>query len=819
MSAYSLSGAMPSNSNSSDNLFVRAIAMQTEVQQFGRVQGNPYQIVNQCFALQAKFAQVYYERSVRSIDRYCAAVTAANESRLDGSARATTPAEFWRDAGRYWLDFTQRSILFWDALRERGNNWLEHEKAGKPPLLHFPWEMIADARTFERPVNYALVRIIPPSGVEIDQNRRPFVIIDPRAGHGPGIGGFKQDSQVGMALKAGHPVYFLIFFPEPMPGQTLADVSRAEAEFLRIVGERHPNTRKAVVIGNCQGGWASMLVGAIEPDLVGPLVINGAPMSYWAGNDGENPMRYAGGTLGGVWPALFASDLGAGQFDGAYLVDNFEYLNPANTYFDKYYALFSKIDTEPERFLEFERWWGGFFLMDRQEIKWIVENLFVGNKLAVGEAEWSDGRAFDLRAIKSPIILFASLGDNITPPQQAFNWVADIYPTTDDLKANGQVIVGLMHQSVGHLGIFVSGAVAKREHSQIVDLVEYIEHLPPGLYSMQVEEQRTDGSVHYDVVLTERRVEDLQILQKYGRRDEIPFKAVEAVSDQFASVYETFIHPVLAPIVTPAAAKVAGAFNPQRMQRWTLSDVNPFLWPLKGMADLARANRTPRDEKGPMVAMERSAAAAISASWDFYRDLRDAAVENTFFRIYGTASLGLAAEQEESGVREPANMRDTSQVQAALSRIEDGDRTRAIVRTVLLLMKAGTGRRRLSTARRARELVGKDIGLLSMPAEAAREIVREQSFIVDFEPARALAALPKLLRTAEDRLLLLDVLDRLESSVEANAEQRALIGDIRQLLSVDRAGEETKAAPVAWAVMTTSPDVRPIPAATSGASS
>ena len=358
-----------------------------------------------------------------------------------------------------------------------------------------------------------------------------------------------------MALKAGHPVYFVIFFPEPEPGQTLADVSRAEAEFLRIVGERHPKTRKPVVIGNCQGGWASMLVGALEPDLVGPIVINGAPMSYWAGNDGENPMRYAGGMLGGTWPALLASDLGAGTFDGAYLVENFESLNPANTYFDKYYNLFSKIDTEPERFLEFERWWGGFFLMDRQEIKWIVENLFVGNNLADGDAEWSEGRAFDLRAIQSPIILFASLGDNITPPQQAFNWVADLYPTTEALKANGQVIVGLMHKSVGHLGIFVSGAVAKREHTQIVDLIEYIEHLPPGLYGMQVEEQKTNGSVRYDVLLTERRVEDLQVLQKYGRKDEGPFKVVEKTSETLASAYETFVHPVRGPDGHPGGRK------------------------------------------------------------------------------------------------------------------------------------------------------------------------------------------------------------------------------------------------------------------------
>ena len=95
---------------------------------------------------------------------------------------------------------------------------------------------------FRAPINY-LVRIIPPVRVETESDHRPFVIIDPRAGHGPGIGGFKQDSQVGVALKAGHPVYFVIFFPE-VPGQTLADVSAAEVEFLRIIAARHPKTRK-----------------------------------------------------------------------------------------------------------------------------------------------------------------------------------------------------------------------------------------------------------------------------------------------------------------------------------------------------------------------------------------------------------------------------------------------------------------------------------------------------------------------------------------------------------------------------------------------
>ena len=134
----------------------------------------------------------------------------------------TRPSRRSRRCGsgrNYSVDFVQRSVLFWDTMRLRGNQWLEHEAAGKPPVLAYQYEVLADARTFERPANYALVRIVPPRDVTIDDRLRPYVIIDPRAGHGPGIGGFKEDSEVGVALRAGHPVYFVIFYPEPCPGR------------------------------------------------------------------------------------------------------------------------------------------------------------------------------------------------------------------------------------------------------------------------------------------------------------------------------------------------------------------------------------------------------------------------------------------------------------------------------------------------------------------------------------------------------------------------------------------------------------------------
>ena len=350
-------------------------------------------------------------------------------------------------AHEYFLDAWQRSVLFLDVLRQRGNIYREQQAKAAPNVLEFDAELVLDGRTLPRPVNYLLVRIRPPKGVEIDPAKRPFVVVDPRAGHGPGIGGMKRDSEIGVALENGHPCYFIGFLPEPMPDQTIEDVWTAEAEFIREVSRRHPGSDKPAVIGNCQAGWQTMIMAATNPDVPGPLLLAGAPLSYWAGVHGKNPMRYTGGLLGGTWMTAMTGDLGGGKFDGANLVANFESLDPANTYFEKPYNVYANIDTEVQRFLEFETWWGSPVLLNAGEMQWIADNLFVGNKLTNGKIRTSGGVQVDLRNIKSPIIVFCSRGDNITPPQQALGWITDIYDSDDDLVANGQTIVYSLHET------------------------------------------------------------------------------------------------------------------------------------------------------------------------------------------------------------------------------------------------------------------------------------------------------------------------------------------------------------------------------------
>jgi hypothetical protein len=252
-----------------------------------------------------KIALIFQKRTKSALEHFRRQVTEAVDG--DGSDqlfRLMAASDPW-SSHLYAVDAVQRSILFWDALRERGNNFIERAWKGLKPVLHFDYDMILDGRTFDRPVNYALLRIKPPAGVTIDSAKRPYLLIDPRAGHGPGIGGFKDDSQVGVAIRAGHPVYFVIFFRDPEPGQTMLDVCTAEQLFVKKVRALHPDSSKPAIIGNCQGGWAAMMLASSDPDDTGPIVINGAPMSYWGGawseGEGDNPMRYSGGILGGTW--------------------------------------------------------------------------------------------------------------------------------------------------------------------------------------------------------------------------------------------------------------------------------------------------------------------------------------------------------------------------------------------------------------------------------------------------------------------------------------------------------------------------------------
>jgi pimeloyl-ACP methyl ester carboxylesterase len=660
-------------------------------------------------------------------------------------------------AFEYLVDAGQRSVLFLDVMRRRGEQYRSHLAETVPHVLNYEIELIADGRNLKRPVNYGLVRIKPPAGIEIDVSRRPFVVIDPRAGHGPGIGGFKADSEIGVAMKAGHPCYFIGFLPEPMPGQSIEDIARAEGTFLKTVIALHPDADgKPCVIGNCQAGWAVMILAALRPELFGPIIIAGAPLSYWAGVRGKNPMRYSGGLLGGSWLTALTSDLGGGKFDGAWLVQNFENMNPSNTLWTKQYNVYSKVDTEAERYLEFERWWGGHVNLNAEEIQFIVDELFVGNNLAAGRIKTSDGETVDLRKIRSPIVVFCSKGDNITPPQQALDWILDLYRDVDEIRYYGQTIVYTVHETVGHLGIFVSGGVAKKEHSEFSSNIDLIDVLPPGLYEATFEAKSSDttradlAGGNWIMRCEQRTLDDLRAMGSNSIEDERRFATAKRVSEINLANYRTFVRPWVRAMATPQVAEWMRKLHPLRVGYETFGRDTRTMKELAVRAQSVRDNRKPVAADNPFLKAQETVSDGIVNLLDKWRDTQEAFSETLFLAIYGSptlqAAVGIDAKADPSPRPEMSDehrKRLDARIAELKSGIGEGGLRECGIRALLYvgMARGMVDERGLEALRRMR----REEAASRMSLSEFKTLVREQFFMLLLDQEASLAAVPGML--------------------------------------------------------------------------
>jgi len=702
----------------------------------------------------------------------------------------------------YMVDAGQRSLLFWDVMRQRGNQYREHLAETVPHVLDYENETVIDGRTLARPVNYGLVRILPPKGVEIDLTRRPFMVVDPRAGHGPGIGGFKADSEVGVAMKAGHPCYFVGFSPDPMPGQTIEDIARAEAIFLEKIISLHPDADgKPCVIGNCQAGWAIMILAAIRPELFGPLILAGAPLSYWAGVHGQYPMRYSGGLLGGSWLTALSSDMGAGKFDGGALAQNFENQNPSNTLWTKQYNVYSKIDTEGPRYLEFERWWGGHVDLNAEEIQFIVDELFIGNKLAAGLIKTSDGNAVDLRNIRSPIVVFCSKADNITPPQQALGWILDLYDDVDEIRSYGQTIVYTVHETIGHLGIFVSGGVARKEHNEFSGNIDLIDVLPPGLYEATFERKSGDTtnlelvSGEWIMRCEQRTLDDIREMGGNTIEDERRFATAARVSETNLALYRTFAQPWVKSMFPPAVAERIRRLQPSRLPYEAISDASPLAASLLELAETAREHRRPAAADNPFVQAQEAMSKQIVSTLDAWQDMQENLSERIFMTVYGSpllqAAVGIDPNSSQPLRRAAKSPLHRELVQARKeeikSEIEKGGLQECVIRGLLYV---GLARGRVDE--RAVEALRSVRLMDNRPRSSIAEfktMARMQFFMLLIEQEATLAAIPKLLPgDREERQKGLTVIRKiLSASGEIAGEAAERLTRIEHLFDLDNA--------------------------------
>jgi hypothetical protein len=686
-----------------------------------------------------------------------AAFTSAALSSLASPLRFVPSADGWTE---YATDAFQRSILFLDVLRRRGN---EQEQIASHPLgtvLRFEHASVMSGRSLPKPINFSLARIIPPPGTKIDPRSRPIVVVDPRAGQGPGIGGFKASSEIGDALAAGHPVYFIGFAAKPVPGQEFLDIVEGQIKFFERVRELHPEAPLPVAIGNCQAGYQTLMVAMLRPDLFGPCMVAGSPMSYWQGVRGKNPMRYSGGLLGGSWLTALISDLGNGIFDGTWLILNFDNLNPSNWLWGKQYQVYANVDEEADRYLTFERWWGDFVQLNGGEMQFLVDQLFIGDKLTRNAIRSSDDKTFDVRNITSPLVVLTSMGDNISPPQQTLGWLLDLYRDVDEMRACGRTAVYCIDPKVGHLAIFVSAKVGAKEDEEIVKLIEVIECLPPGLYELVIESRQDDAAESgfttgaWTSRLVPRTFDDIRALGRNSEADDRAFATVARLSELNLSAYRTFWQPFMRGMANGPAADMARQLNPLRLSYTMFADSNPWMKAVGTLAESVRADRRPVSPANPFLALQNAMSDQIGRMLDAYRELRDRMVEQMFFSIVGSPVVqGMLGIDTGGEVRSlpgvtPAELAEReARVKAADAKLAQGGLDEALVRATLFVTSAEKAVDERSMA--ALNATRKRLSHLA-PADYQR-LARNQLAALLADCDRAIGALQALVATPEER--------------------------------------------------------------------
>ena len=530
-------------------------------------------------------------------------------------------------------------------------------------------------------------------------------------------------------------------------------------------------------------------------------------MSYWQGVRGKNPMRYSGGLLGGTWITEMTSDLGHGIFDGTWLVLNFDNLGPANWLWGKQYDLYANVDKEGPRYLEFEKWWGDFIQLNGEEIQFLVDQLFVGDKLTRNQITSSDGKVFDLRNITSPIIVFTSQGDNISPPQQTLGWILDLYRDIDDIRATGRTIVYCMNQTVGHLAIFVSSKVGAKEDEEMVRLMDMIDCLPPGLYELVISPRPADARPSglaggkWMSRFEARTLDDIRALGRNSEEDDRAFAAAARMSELTHSFYRTFWQPAIRALANQPAADLAHRLDPLRLSYTLFADSNPLMKGVASLAEQVAANRKPASADNPYLAVQKSVSDQITAGLDAYRDVRDRMAEQLFFGIYGSPvvqgllglNTGETVRKLPSTTPEKLSMQK-EQMEAYAAKLSRGGFDEALARAVLYIDSAD----RALDERCAFALGAAFRELTHLTVEQFKALIRDQFFVLLMERERAVEALTTLVPEPDKREALLQRVNAIISAGDPpTPAERERIDRLAKVFSGSPTKPARKSSPVA----------------------
>lgn len=539
-------------------------------------------------------------------------------------------AHIMRDVFDYWIDAWQRSILYMDVMRRRGNNFIEYRRKCEIPAPDFGYKTIVRGSSLEHPVNFDLAAAIPPAENKTDPLKRPIVVIDPRTGGCNNAFSARRYQEIGKVLAIGHPVYFVVFRPGTCNGQSAHVLESAEHEFLAEVQKRHPRAENPEVLGSLRDGWAMAILGADRPDITPATVVYASPLSCWTGGDEEKMMRYTRGLMGGAWFISFLSDLSNGKFDGSYVEKAFDMLDSREDLLKERYDLYSEIDTRGKSFLETEKWWDGYSSATSRTSHFIAEDL--RSCLQQGNLKLDGDHHITLKDLSKPLVIFAFAAEHMAPPMKVLEWICTCYGSLEELRSNHQVMIYHINKATGFLGLYLSSSSPKK--AELLENLDALNNLEPGLYEMIVEDMAGEAGISdYRVLFQARSFLDVthpdEAQQGPGMKD------LEGISELNTMFYRSFLSPWVRMWSNSLTAELVKHLNPLRISRYSCSDLNPFAWSFRLWAPLIRQFRRPIKEDNPFHTQERMFSLAMRQQLDLIKQMRVYTGEVLFRSLYG----------------------------------------------------------------------------------------------------------------------------------------------------------------------------------------
>jgi hypothetical protein len=269
--------------------------------------------------------------------------------------------------------------------------------------------------------------------------------------------------------------------------------------------------------------------------------------------------------------------------------------------------------------------------------------------------------------------------------------------------------------------------------------------------------------------LEARTLNDIRALGGNDAEDDKRFATVERVSEINQGLYRTLVAPAVRASVTEPVAEAMRAMHPNRLRFAMYSDANPFMQPVKALAESVRAARQPVAADNPLLEMERTMSSWITSCLQAYGEVRDTMTELMFLNTYGSPLLqslvGLGAQASEAPRHIERDLaRETAQAQLSAElehKFDVGHIEEAVLRGLVYirLPEGSVDERGFAILKliRASRPVGNQMSLARF-----KEMLREQFLLVCLDEERAVKTLPALLGTnAGERKTALDVLHRI----------------------------------------------------------